>query len=494
MISKLRNLSILVVLLGDYSSASESVPEMNASNRSGVVASSASYSSSTHRSQPLLKNMEIVGYNNLGGKPGFQMAMQKTNGRYYLYAASFRNNGWNILDVTDPAKPKNIKWLEGPWINDKVKDGQSTPKIQLADGLLITAHGGTLKELHGTDTSLPYWGGIMIWDVKTDPESPKLLSKFECKGGAGVHRFFYSGGRYVYVTGAAEGYNGFILRIVDIQDPTTPKEIGRWWASEQYLNDKKAGSAARYGSAEALASPFLHALVVKDDVGYLAYANKGLVLLDLKDKSNPKMISDLAMNPPFGGGEAGAPMHSVLPLGDRPYVVVTTEGERVPYFSNEATEGLFKKIKTQPMNMIGIVEMTDPTHPSLVSVFPYPEVPAGYTHGENFNVVDGVRVPFGPHNIFDALGPGVYGQRDDRVYSAYFNAGLRIYDVRDPFIPKEIAYFIPPDPSKELFNNKDGTLFPGPKVGITEDVLVDDRGYIYVDTFMDGLYILRSTL
>ncbi|HHD7495675.1 TPA: LVIVD repeat-containing protein [Klebsiella oxytoca] len=494
MIFKLKILSASIILLSTYSMASDGVSHKNATSNNGVVEHFASYSSSTHRSQPLLKNMELIGYNDLGGKPGFQMAMQKANGRYYLYTASFRNNGWNILDVTEPTKPRNIKWLEGPWLNDQMKDGQSTPKIQLADGFLITAHGGTLKELHGTDSSVPYWGGIMIWDVKTDPENPKLLSKFECKGGTGVHRFFYNGGRYVYVTGSAEGFNGFILRIVDIQDPKNPKEVGRWWTSEQYLNDKEDANAARYGSAEALASPFLHALVVKGDIGYLAYANKGLIILDLKEKTNPKMIGHLSMNPPFGGGEAGAPMHSVLPLGDRPYVVVTTEGERAPYFSNEATEGLFKKIKTQPMNMIGIVEITDPGNPHLISVFPYPEVPKGYTHGKNFNIVDGVRIPFGPHNIFDAFGPEVYGQRNDRVYNAYFNAGLRVYDVSDPFVPKEIAYFLPPDPSKELFNNKEGTLFPGPKVAITEDVLVDDRGYIYVDTFMDGLYILKSTI
>lgn len=34
--------------------------------------------------------------------------------------------------------------------------------------------------------------------------------------------------------------------------------------------------------------------------------------------------------------------------------------------------------------------------PNLISVFPYPEVPEGYTHGKNFNYVDGMRVPFGP--------------------------------------------------------------------------------------------------
>ena len=448
----------------------------------------------SRRTEPLAKNIEFIGFDDLNGKPGFQMAMQKVGDKYYLYTASFRHNGWNILDVTDPTHPRNVKWMEGPWLSDDLHDGQSTPKIQIANGIMVTAHGGTMKELHGTDPGLPFWGGIMIWDVRTDPENPILLTKFECKGGAGVHRFFYNGGRYIYVTGACEGFNGFILRIVDIKDPKNPVEVGRWWTSEQYLNDKISAGVTRYGSAESLSAPFLHSLTVKDDIAYLAYANKGFIMLDVKDKTQPKMISCLPLNPPFGGGSGGAPVHSALRLGDRPYVVVSTEGERPRYFCNEATEGLFKKIVTQPMNILGIVEITDMKHPSLISIFPYPEVPEGYTHGTNFNIVDGVRVPFGPHNIFDAFGPDVYEKRDDRVYCCYFGAGLRIYDVSDPYVPKEIAYFMPPDPEKDLFNNSTGDLLPGPKVAITEDVLVDDRGYIYVDTFQDGLYILRCTV
>ncbi|AEE92355.1 conserved protein of unknown function [Tepidanaerobacter acetatoxydans Re1] len=446
----------------------------------------------TLRKEPLAKNIEWIGFDDLNGKPGFQMAMQKWEDKYYLYVASFRHNGWNIVDVTDPAHPRNVKWLEGPWFFDGIRDGQSTPKIQIADGLMITAHGGTMKELHGTETGLPYWGGIMIWDIKTDPENPRLISKFECKGGAGVHRFFYNGGRYIYVTGSCEGFNNFILRIVDIQDPENPVEVGRWWADEQFLNNKVGSKSARYGSAEALSAPFLHANVVKDDICYCAYANKGFVTLNVEDKTQPKLLGCLSLNPPFGGGSAGAPVHSVLPLGDRPYAVVTTEGERSRYFCNEATEGLFKKINTQPMNMLGIVEIHDLSNPCLISVFPYPEVPEGYTHGENFNIVDGVRVPFGPHNIFDAFGQDVYKKVDNKVYCCYFNAGLRIYDVSDPFVPKECAYFMPPDPEKLLFDNKTHDLLPGAPVAITEDVLVDDRGYIYVDTFQDGLYILKE--
>lgn len=98
--------------------------------------------------------------------------------------------------------------------------------------------------------------------------------------------------------------------------------------------------------------------------------------------------------------------------------------------------------------------------PNLISVFPYPEVPEGYTHGKNFNYVDGMRVPFGPHNSFDAYGQDVYESYRDRIYTCYFHAGLRVYDTSDPFMPKEIAYFLPPDPDGPAFDNEDGTLMP----------------------------------
>ena len=80
--------------------------------------------------------------------------------------------------------------------------------------------------------------------------------------------------------------------------------------------------------------------------------------------------------------------------------------------------------------------------------------------------------------------------RNDRIYCCYFHAGMRIYDISNPFIPKEIAYFIPPIPDQWLFPNQ----YPGPRLGTAEDVVVDDRGYIYMDTFHDGLYILKCTV
>src|SRR6201982_3679752 len=73
------------------------------------------------------------------------------------------------------------------------------------------------------------------------------------------------------------------------------------------------------------------------------------------------------------------------------------------------------------------------------------------------------------------------------IYLTYFNAGLRVYDIKDPLLPVETGWFIPPQPSARA-----GPL-PRDLVTETEDVLVDTRGYIYVTDKQSGLWILRYT-
>ncbi len=90
------------------------------------------------------------------------------------------------------------------------------------------------------------------------------------------------------------------------------------------------------------------------------------------------------------------------------------------------------------------------------------------------------------------MAPVFYGKL---ALVTWFNAGVRAIDIRDPYRPKEVGYFIPPiteatDKRCVKVNGKDQC-----KTAIqSNNVETDDRGYIYVvDRANTGLHILEVT-
>jgi hypothetical protein len=355
---------------------------------------------------------------------------------------------------------------------------------------MIVALGGGIPFLHGNKPGDKNIGGLEIYSL-ADPENPKKLSHWDTgiENGIGVHRFAYNGGRYVYMPSECEGFLSNIIRILDIKDPEHPVEAGRWWAPEQFKNGRLKGS---YSTAheDGMNLPGCHGCTLDGahpDRLYTAYSAMGGVILDISNPANPTLTSALKMLPPFSGKLAGARAHTYLPLAGRDFAVLTNEGERFPFFNKEIlSQGPFKG--AQPMNNLHMIDVSDITDQNLVAEFPYPEVPKGFPY-PNFNTagMNGAQGPFGPHNIHEPMGKTWLDNDPNRVYCCYFHAGMRVYDVSDPYYIKELAYFIPPNPESLYFQ----LPVPGPMIATTEDCVVDDRGYIYMDTFHDGMYILR---
>jgi hypothetical protein len=436
-----------------------------------------------------IKNMEVLAFHDLGGVMAFQTALYRTDaGKYYLYCGSFKGPGCNILEVTDPAAPRLVKFFEV--CDPALYVAQSTPKVQVADGLLLVALGGGIPYLHGVSYEDKNLSGLQIYSIKEDPENPRLLSYWQTgvADGMGVHRFMYGGGRYVHLSSDCNGFIGQIYRILDIEDPTNPVEVGRWWMPEQFADGMEDGTYP-VGHAAEKDWPQLHGPpYVQDGIAYCAYWAGGGILVDVHDPARPKKLGQLMMTPPFSGKLAGARCHTFLPLDGRPYAVLTNEGERFASWNkeviaNSACPG------AQPLNSLHMIDVSDPADPTLIAEFPYPEVPEGYPW-PNFNTAgfaDGTQGPFGPHNIHEPMRKPWLENDPNRVYCCYFHAGMRVYDVSDPYYIKEIAYFIPPNPEKKYFE----VPMPGPLLGTAEDVQVDDRGNIFMNCFHDGLYVLR---
>jgi hypothetical protein len=157
-------------------------------------------------------------------------------------------NGISVLDVTDPSKPKLIRFVPEP----SGKTGISMVKLQVADGIGIThMQQRKFEQFHGHQKpGTEYDEGLLVWDFK-DPENPKVISRWHTETPWGTHRNFYNGGRYAHLTAGAPGYKGFIYRILDLADPAHPVVVGRT-AHRQPQSASRAKRSAAYRAAHAL--------------------------------------------------------------------------------------------------------------------------------------------------------------------------------------------------------------------------------------------------
>ena len=416
------------------------------------------------------RNVSMVGYSHLDGRPPFKMALNEVDGSWYLYLAHFWHSGWSIVDVTDPAEPELVRFVEGP-------DNTMTLQVQVADGLMITSlerprEGIGPVDGPRMDPSDPYETGVYVWDLEGDPTNPELLSHWD-PGGGGTHRNHYHGGDYLYATAKPEGFDGAILDIVDVSDPAQPESAGRWWypgqAPEEEARDRYYFHGPAYPGPD-------------EERAYLSYGSVGMIELDISEKSDPEQVSRVN----FGDLGSWLGLHSAIPIPDSEFVVVNSEAisEQSPLSDGD------------PLNFTFVVDVSEagelhfdgvtPRGPKVVGAFPRPR-PSEEAPFESYYERDG---RFGPHNQHHYQYQDEHAKLTDLWPMTYFNAGLRLFDVSDRLQPEEVGYFLPTDPEIQINDQRPGTGL----VSQFEDVLVDSRGYIYCTDPNHGLFVLESPL
>jgi hypothetical protein len=175
---------------------------------------------------------------------------------------------------------------------------------------------------------------------------------------------------------------------------------------------------------------------------------------DLSDPAQPRLLSHVNWSPPFPGGT-----HTALPLPRRNLAVVADEAN-----AEKCAKGTF---------YTWMVDMRVAEKPVTIATLPTPRDRDYCANGT-----------FGPHNLHENR-PGSM-QSEDTIFATYNNAGVRVFDIRDAFAPREIASWVPPTPAR--------LIDPRPNVALaakSADVYVSTEGLMYVTDWNAGLNVLE---
>jgi hypothetical protein len=300
--------------------------------------------------QEASRNIDFVGHtDNAGRGDGVQVMVS----RGHAYIGTRVSRGVNVTDVRDPRNPRPVNLVP-------INKNSWCMHLQAAEDKLLVIEELDMKALM---TNQEYYGsspdrvdsrrygkrgqdfsaGMRVYDIE-DPANPRPIGFMEVEG-LGLHRIWWTGGRYAYASALLDGFTDHILLIIDLADPTHPREAGRWWIPGMHAD---GGETKSWTNRVAL-----HHAVVVDDIAYGSRRDGGLTILDVRDKSAPKLIAHRNWCPPFGGGT-----HSALPLHDRDLCVV----------ADEATQN----IDEEQMKRIWMFDIREKSNPVSIATFPIP--------------------------------------------------------------------------------------------------------------------------
>jgi hypothetical protein len=394
------------------------------------------------------QGVDVVAYLPLADRPAFKMALKKHEGRYFLYAGHLWHRGWTVVDVTTPHEPQVLEFIPGPantW----------TGQIDVAGDLMLTGLERIPPGWDGDDEDVGHGSGFSLWSL-ADPAVPSHLSDYLLEG-RGTHRNLIEDNGLAHLAAHTGRFAGRHYQQVDCADPSKPVLTGEFHVIEQETTHRDRLSTSLHGPP-----------VPSGEYVFLPYGGIGMVVITRFPADGQfTEVSRLSFSPPF---LEHIGVHSAMPLPERDLVVVCSEA------TQEDCQG--------GLGHISVVDVSDIEAPALLSIMPVPHP----TDGEGLDNYCNKGGRFGPHNIH-LHRHNTGGSRDDRlVYATYFNAGLRVYDISDPILPREVAAFVPDDPAVRYGPQPAGRL-----VAQSEDVIVDDRGHIFVSHKNQGIWCLALT-
>lgn len=382
--------------------------------------------------------LKWIGHSTLAGRPdGVQVMVNKG---FAFVGHPFTGAGATVVDVRDPRSPRPVEFISVHPRSWSLHFQTFGDLLLLAEEFNFIAH-EPRSRWRDEDSSC----GLRVYDI-ANPATPRQIG-FMPVDGLGLHRLWWVGDRYAYASALLNGYTDHILMCIDLQDPSRPREVGRWWLPGMWQ--------ARGEHLEAVGRIALHHAVIDKGMAYCAWRDAGVVIVDVSNPAAPRLIGQRNLRPPFGGAT-----HTALPLSRRSLLAVADEA--------------MADIALEPQKYIWLMDIREPSNPVPVSTMPLPEE-------RDYTAQGGT---FGPHNLWENRPDATVS--DDTLFATFQSGGVRIYDIANPFRPRETAHFVPPPPARLV----------DPRPGIKQithcaDLYVTAQGLIYASDYNGGLYVLE---
>ena len=482
-------------------------------------------------STPEARNMRLVGFNNLQARSAYQPIVHKQGNRWIAYIGLHggealnpltkvvEQNGTMIVDVTDPTRPVTLKHIPGP---SGVGEAGGAQMVRACNG----------SDLPNADKSKIYLlrataNGHEIYDV-TDPSNPILVTSiisnlddthknyWECD--TGIAYLVVDGqsladgllGNAKVPSGLPNWRVGRMTMIVDLSNPADPKFIRLWGLHNQQPGTSGPVPQDLHGPI-SVGPKGIKGVTERVYFGHGTGSDGILQIVDRKKlldpagngcnpsanfRTNPTEADLLC--PQLGRMDTSPTMgaHTVFPLLRQPVPSLAAQAQNSTrdfvILVNEAGGGSGASICTGNRQLMYFVDVTTGTSGNEAK----PTIISNYQVSENSGDFCNRGGRFGAHASSENFTDLFYGKL---IFASWFNAGVRAIDIRDPFSPKEAAYYIPATTADTDIRCTNITITPGqPAVQIcnfaiqTNNVEVDERGYIYiVDRANTGMHILQ---
>lgn len=451
------------------------------------------------------RNMRLVGGHDLQARSAYQPTIHRQGDRWILYVGHHGGNraepkplnpltgerefnGTSVLDVTDPANPRYLAHIPG---EEGLDEEGGAQMVRACDGR------GLKRGDPGATYMLRTQGnaGHQVFDT-TDPAKPRLVSRipaghthknwWECDTGIA---FLVSGNQPPWRTRR-------MTQVFDLNDPANPVHIRDFGLPGQQAPDAGPAAAGHAAHAEHGSVPTeLHGGISTGPEGNRVYFGCGTNsggMMQIVDRerllNGPKEPTDANLRAPEVSRLVMMPWvgaHTAYPLLRMPVAEFRNDARgAVRDFVMIVNESLRNECRDEARQMVWFADVTVETHPMVVSNWTVPEASGGFCSR-------GGR--FGAHSSNESFAPVFHKKL---AFIAFFNAGVRALDVRNPYQPREAGFYIPQVTARtaERCVPADGGQQRCKRAVQTNNVETDARGYVYiVDRANTGVHILEVT-